>query len=211
VWDRPGVLEDKALVEATLKSAHHRASFLAASAQHSGDLLSALPIASCGLKLDDEAVRIAVGLRLELDLCEPHQCHCSSVVKARGLHSLVCKRAPGRSAKHHALNDLVACSFASAGVLATNEPAGFSKTDGKRPDSLTLVPWQSSKSLCWDVAVICSVAKPYINGAACEPGAAAEVAASCKEEKYADLDSCYLFEPIAVRYSVFSIPLPTAC
>jgi len=73
-----------ALVEATLSSAH---SILAPSTQHSGDWLFALPIASCGLKLDDEAVRVAVGLRLGLDLCEPHQCHCSSVVDANGLHS----------------------------------------------------------------------------------------------------------------------------
>ena len=43
------------------------ASFLAATARHSGDWLFALPIASCGLKLDDEAVRVAVGLRLGLD------------------------------------------------------------------------------------------------------------------------------------------------
>ena len=41
--------------------------------------------------------------------------------------------------------------------------------------------------------------KQYINGAAREAGAAAEVAASRKEEKYADLDSRYLFEPIAVK------------
>jgi len=64
IWDRPGVLESKAKVEASLASAHHRASFLAASCQHSGDWLFALLIASCGLKLDDEAVRVAVGLRL---------------------------------------------------------------------------------------------------------------------------------------------------
>ena len=63
-WDRPGVLEDKAQVEASLVSAYHRASFSAASCQHSGDWLFAQPIASCGLKLDDEAVRVAVGLRL---------------------------------------------------------------------------------------------------------------------------------------------------
>ena len=44
------------------------------------------------LKLDDEAVRVTVGLRLGLDLCEPHQCHCGSVVDARGLHSFVCKK-----------------------------------------------------------------------------------------------------------------------
>jgi len=67
------VLVDKALVEASLNSPHSRVSFLAASSQHSGDWLFALPIASCGLNLDDEAVRVAVGLRLGLDLCVPHE------------------------------------------------------------------------------------------------------------------------------------------
>jgi len=166
----------KALVEVTLSSVYHRASLFAASTQHSGDWLFALPITSCGLKLDDEVVRVAVGLRL--DLRELHQCQCGSVVDARGLHSFVCKRAPGRSARHYALNDLVACSFAAAGVPVTKEPAGLSRTDGKWPDGLTLVPWQSGKSLYWDVTVICPLAESYVNGAAREAGAAAEVATS---------------------------------
>jgi len=124
-WDRPGVLVDKALVEASLNSPHSRASFLAASCQHSGDWLFALPIASCGLKLDDEAVRVAVGLRLGLDLCVRHECHCGSMVDARGVHSLVCKKAPGRTARHHALNDLIARGFASAVFPVTKEPMGL--------------------------------------------------------------------------------------
>ena len=47
--------------------------------------------------------------------------------------------------------------------------------------------------------MICSLAESYVNGAAREAGAAAEVAASRKEKKYADLDSRYLIEPIAVE------------
>ena len=82
-WDRPGVLEDRALFEASLKSTQVWASFLAASSQHTSDWLFALPIASCGLRLDYEAVRVAVGLRLGLDLCVPHQCQCGSPVDAR--------------------------------------------------------------------------------------------------------------------------------
>jgi len=89
-----GVLVDKALVEATLNSLRSRTSFLAACCQHSGDWLFALTIDSCGLKMDDEAVRVAVGLRLGFDLCVPHECHCGSMVDARGVHSFVCKRPP---------------------------------------------------------------------------------------------------------------------
>jgi len=163
---------------------------------NNGDWLFALLIASCGLTLDNEAVRVAMGLRLGLDLCEPHQCQCSDAVDTRGLHSFLCKRAPGRSARHHALDDLVARSLAAAGVPVTKEPAELSRTDGKRPDGLTLVPWQSGKSLCWDVTVICPLAESYVSGAAREAGAAAEVAATRKEEKYAKIDSRYLFEPI---------------
>ena len=67
-------------------SAYHRASFSAASCQHSGDGLFALPIGHrlvrIEITVDDEAVRVAVGLRLRLDLCIPHQCQCGSPVDA---------------------------------------------------------------------------------------------------------------------------------
>ena len=36
---------------------------------------------------------------------------------------------------HHALNDLVARTFAAARMSFTKEPAELSKTDGKRPAS----------------------------------------------------------------------------
>ena len=64
--------------------------------------------------------------------------------------------------------------------------------------TITLVPWQSGKSLCWDVTVTCPLAEPYIDRAALEAGAAAEMAATRKEEKYVDLGARYIFEPIAV-------------
>jgi len=171
-------------VEASLASTYHQTCFLAASSQHSGDWIFALPTASCGLKLDDEAVRVAVSLRLGMDLCQPHQCSCGSLVDARGLHSFVCKRALGRTARHHALNDLIARSFVSAGVPVTKEPVGLFRTDG-----LTLIPWQSGKSLCWDVMVTCGAHWLNIEGAAREVGSTAEMAASRKEEKYIEIEA----------------------
>ena len=93
----------------------------------------------------------------------------------------------------------MARSFASARVPVTKELVGLIETDGKRPDGVTLVPWQSGKSLCWDVTVTCPLAESYLSRATPEAGAAAEMAASHKEEKYVDLGARYFFEPIAVE------------
>jgi len=71
-WDRPGVLSDKATVESNLSTEHGKASFLAASAPHSGDWLLSLPNTACGLRLEDDAVRTAVALRLGVNLWVPH-------------------------------------------------------------------------------------------------------------------------------------------
>ena len=119
----------------------HRTSFLAAAAPYSGDWLIGLTyISSCGLRLDDEAMRVAVGVRLGLNLCEPHTCRCGTMVDTRGLHSFVRKFASGRTARHHTLNDTVYRAFSSAGIPATKKPVDLSCLDGRRPDGLTLVP-----------------------------------------------------------------------
>jgi len=84
-----------------------QARFLAAMAPHSGDWLLALPIASCGLQLDDEAVCVAVGMRLALSLCVTHECPCGSNVDAQGLHTMVCNKTPSRMARHQVINDII--------------------------------------------------------------------------------------------------------
>jgi len=144
-------------------------------------------------------VRIVVGLRFGLPLCIPHQCHCGSQVDAHGLHSFVYKRAPGRLARHHTLNDLIAHALASAGTPVTKEPQGLLWSDGKQPDGLTLIPWQVGKALLWDVTVVCLLAESYVEAAARDAGAVAEIAATCKSVKYVRLDSRYIFQPIAVE------------
>jgi hypothetical protein len=41
---------------------YHRARLLALASEHSGDWLHALPIAACGIRLDNEAIRVAINL-----------------------------------------------------------------------------------------------------------------------------------------------------
>jgi len=57
----------------------------------------------------------------------------------------------GKIMRHQALNDLIARSFSAADIPVTKEPSGLLRSNGKRPDGLSLVPWQSGKALCWDV------------------------------------------------------------
>ena len=111
---------DKATVLSSAVDNHDRARLLAAMAPHSGDWLHALPISSCGLQLDDEAVRVAVGLRLGTNLCQPHQCPCGALVDARGTHGLACRRSAGRSARHSHINDIIWRALKRVGVQLKN-------------------------------------------------------------------------------------------
>jgi len=51
--------------------------------------LHAPPITAVGLRLSNEAIRVAVGMRLGINLSEPHQCQCGVVVDARGITRLI--------------------------------------------------------------------------------------------------------------------------
>ena len=100
----------------TLQESGYSANLLAARAPHSGDWLLVLPITACGLRLEDEAVRIAVALRLGSELGSSHTCRCGSLVEATDVHGLVCKQAPSRVVRHHALNECISRAFSAAGI-----------------------------------------------------------------------------------------------
>ena len=196
-WDKPAITADSAIVLTATTDSHDRARLLASMAPYSGDWLHALPISSCGLRLDDEAIRVAVGLRLGINLCQPHQCPCGTLVDTRGTHGLACRRSSGRMARNHNINDLIYRGLIRAGVPSTKEPSGLSRTDGKRPDGLTLIPWQCGKSLIWDVTVADTLAASHLAATSVKAGSAADSAAVKKDAKYADLAGTYHFVPIA--------------
>ena len=120
--------------------------------------------------MDDEVIRAAVALRLGIDPDSAHTCRCGANVDPSGVHSIVCRHTPGRAARHHALNDCIFRALGAAGIPASKEPAGLVRTDGKRPDGCTLIPWCSGKALTWDVTVACTVADSYINDSSRTPG-----------------------------------------
>ena len=89
-------------------------------------------------------------------------CRCCEL-DSQGLHGLVCKQAPSRIARHQAINDVVARVISTSGTPVMKEHVRLTRLDGKRPDGLTLIPWQDGKSLTRDVTVLSTLADSYLH------------------------------------------------
>jgi len=73
------------------------------------------------------------------------------------------------------------------------------RQDGKRPDGLTLIPWQGGKLLAWDVTVVDMQAQSYVDRKATGVEMVAELSAERKLMKYSNLPTNLIFQPIAVE------------
>jgi len=198
-WVAPITEASKLGITTKLTSTRDKAIFLAAQAPNSGAWMSALPIAACGLKLDNEAIRVAVALRLGLSICLPHACRCGVAVDAFGSHAFVCKKSPGINARHAAINDIVARGFSSAGVPTTREPSGLLGSSLLKPDGVSLIPWRDGKPIAWDATIATTLADSHVSTSATAAGSAAELAASKKVTKYAGLGRGMIFQPISLE------------
>ena len=146
-WDMPlvGIAMDKVLSAAPNQAGIAR--LTAASAPYSGAFLQALPCSSIGTRLDDVSLRIAIATRLGAPVCAPHTCICGATVESSGIHGLSCRKSAGRILRHNALNDLIKRSLATVEIPSRLEPTSLSRSDGKRPDGITLMPWKQGQCL----------------------------------------------------------------
>jgi len=101
--------------------------------------------------------------------------------------------------RHQAINDVIARAISAAGVPVTKEPVGLTRLDGKRPDGLTLIPWQGGKPLTWDVTVVSTLADSYIHSTSHSASSAAETPSVRKESKYSSIPPDYIFQPVAIE------------
>ncbi|GBP81202.1 hypothetical protein EVAR_58040_1 [Eumeta japonica] len=133
----------KATFERLLEEASdatNKARLEAALMSESGARLHTLLSLNFGILLDDNVLRVAVALRLDCNVCEPHLCISRSTVEVNGYDGLNYQRSSGRLPRHHALNDIIRRALISANVPRTLEPLGLSRSDGKRLAGLTLTP-----------------------------------------------------------------------
>ena len=150
-------------------------------------------------ELRNNALRVAVGLRLGLPLVLPHCCGCGANVDRLGHHGLACGSSAGRHERHNILNDTILRALQSAGVPAIREPPGLSRTDAKRPDGATLIPWSRGRCLLWDATTPDTLAPSHVQSSATLAGSAALLAENAKTLKYAQLLAVHDFVPIAIE------------
>ena len=105
----------------------------------------------------------------------------------------------GRRSRHDNVNDLLKRALVQAKIPAVNEPSNLARSDGKRPDGLTLTTWKAGKCLIWDATVADTLCQSYVNKCAKNPGAAAESREVQKTSKYTELAIDYCFVPVGLE------------
>jgi hypothetical protein len=195
-WDLPLVEHEHRYLMSLSDEPRHVARISAVSCKEAGRWLQALPSPPLGLHLDRDSLRVAVALRLGADICEPHDCGCGEHVDKFGLHGLSCRRSAGRHPRHHALNETIRRALVSAGIPSVLEPVGTSRSDSKRPDGATLIPWANGKPLLWDATCVDTLAVSNLVLSVQSAGSAAARAETRKETKYVDLLERFVFVPL---------------
>ena len=176
-----------------------KARLRAVSSPYASSWLQALPVPTVGNLLDDDVLRISVALRLGAPVCQQHQCKCGERVDELGTHGLSCRYSAGRHSRHSSLNEVVKRALGSIGVPTVLEPRDLTRTDGKRPDGKSLIPWSNGKPLVWDVTVTDTLASTYVSASSQNAGSAAAAAETRKITKYSHLSTNYNFIPIALE------------
>ena len=140
------------------------------------------------LKLSNQQLRTAIGLELGSKICERLKCVFEKDVTEDGWHGLPCLKMAGRFSRHSNLNAFKKQNTSSTHIPSVLEPRHLYRTNQKRLDGLTLVPWAVGKQLLWDVTVVDFLAPCRIKaGSVCNPGTAAAEAEERKNDKYKDL------------------------
>ena len=97
------------------------------------------------------------------------------------------KMSAGRLPGHAAINTIVKISLAKAQIPSALEPVGLCRSAGKRPDGVTITPWQAGRTLVLDVTCPDTYAVSHVVLATREAGAVATSAEVKKSNKYEEL------------------------
>ena len=125
--------------------------FLTLKGKFVSQRLNVVPCKNLGLKLADQQLGNSIGLCLRANICVAHTCQCGKRVERDSLHGLSCTNQECWS--------LLATCYAhfshkaDVGIsrLACDARTAFYRTDGKRPDGVTMISWEMGKQRVWDI------------------------------------------------------------
>ena len=172
---------------------------MSASTPESAILWTGIPNSRIGTRLSDNALTIAMGLRLGLSVATPGVCRCGRELDALGDHALSSNKGVGRSARHTEVNARIGSFLSEAGCFSVLEPAGLVRSDGKWPDGVTVLPFERGLPMAWDATVRHTSAPSYLHLTAVSAGTAAASAEVAKDKKYAALAGRAIFMPIGLE------------
>ena len=195
-WDRPRIDILFDTICTSCSDVESEARLPAAGSVESGAWLNAPPVSSLGLRMSDEAIRIAVGLRVGAPLGQPHQCsYCGNDIDEFFRHGLSCRFSQGRLSRHNTVNSIIQHALTAVKIPSWLEPSGLHRVDGKCPDGMTMIPWAQGKYLVWDATCVDTFCQSHCRRAATEPGGAAARAEEDNTTKYAHLDTVSYYIP----------------
>ena len=102
VWDRQGIMAEQAVFMSAFADNVNSTRHLAASAPQSDDWQHALPLSTCGLRLDNEVVAVICG--------SSPASHTRALVANRStqeVRTASCASGRGRSKRHREFNDII--------------------------------------------------------------------------------------------------------
>ena len=97
--------------------------------------------------------------------------------------------------------ELSKLSLSNFNIPSHLEPSGLDRSDGKRPDGVTIVPWKHGQCLVWDATCPDTFAASYFARSTSGSGLVAELAESKKISKYGYLEHSHIFCPVAIETS----------
>jgi len=140
-----------------------------------------MPVTALGLRMNDNTLRVAAGLRLGTAICAPHQCqHCDKEVDCFDTHTLRCHCSEGRHHRHATVNSTVHRALISEKIPSRLEPTSLSIAYGKHPDGATVVPWSCGQLLVWDATCPNTLAHSSYQ---CQATCAAQGCSCCRREE----------------------------
>ena len=97
------------------------------------------------------------------------------------------------------MDNIIHHTMSASGILAQLELLGLSRSDDKRPDGMSVVPWGSGRPLVWDATCLDTFAVSYRGQATSGASHVAALPEERKAAKYSHLTPTYLFTPVAIR------------